>query len=110
MEDFETHLPNLQLEVAALINFASLRKHPDLYTTTLPQIRQWVMAHQAECHDMLAEARRLLGTDGLAQELQRVTNLLETWATDHAADRTAEIDSAIHCAHKALDDYRKLLA
>lgn len=38
----------------------------------------------------------------LRSELERVTNLLYTWAADHSGERTAEIDAALHCAREAI--------
>jgi hypothetical protein len=40
--------------------------------------------------------------DALGVELQRVTDHLETWTSDHSHDCTAEINAAIHCARAAL--------
>jgi len=49
-----------------------------------------------------ANARVIAAAPEAISELERVTDLLGTWANDHPTERTAEIDAAIHCARSVI--------
>lgn len=48
------------------------------------------------------EAKIIAAAPEAIAELERVTDLLDTWAKDHPTERTAEIDAALHCARAVL--------
>lgn len=58
--------------------------------------------------DRILSALHTHNRDSVIEDLERVTDHLETWAGYHPEDRTSDIEAAIYCARQHISNHRAL--